>query len=291
MAEKVNESLGKRRDSLLFSATGSQSVYTRTATGWIQSFIEFVNTRLAPHTVSPEAYAIPEGLDGQVTLRRFRRTLAWFLRHRPNGDVTTAVQYQHVGVTIGEGYAGTKASGIPSLLLEEDWNHRRDTLGYLDDFMSQGKAISGPAAERALRAVGKLPRQLLPADERRLRKDKELMVYDNPASIALCVYREDSALCQKLSQAGKDTRPDLLGCVEGCRNIARTDDHLEELRRQARSLRDQAEVAPVPIAQSMRAQADRRERIVRDSGATRITLTSEHAQDSPSPSAAADRRA
>lgn len=271
VAEQINKILG-RGAGLLFGEGGPNSVHTGTATGWIESFIGFVNTRLVPFTQNPAAYHISTDPDGAVTLRRFRRTLAWFLRNRPNGDVTTAIQFQHVGVALGEGYAGTKASGMPDLLLEEDWNHRVSTVRHLGDLLDAGEGISGPAAQRVIEATQRLPRLLLPSDERRLRKDKSLPVYDNPAAIALCYYEEQGALCQKLKQTGKDTQPDLLGCVDGCHNCARTDGHLAGLRRQTQGLRDQAALAPKPLAQSMLARAHRNEKIVAEFGEQRITL-------------------
>ncbi|WP_323958892.1 hypothetical protein GC088_10060 [Arthrobacter sp. JZ12] len=267
--EEINEELGQG-GGFLFSERAEVSIYTRTAAGWIASFIEFVNTRLAPHSVSPAALNIPEDPHGAITLRRFRRTLAWFLRHRPNGDITTAIQYQHVGTTIGEGYAGTKASGMPDLLIEEDWNHRRDTIRELAQLVSEGQGLSGPAAEDAIQAVRKLPRNLLPADERRLRKDRSLKVYDNPAAIALCIYREDRALCAKFKDAGKDTQPDLLNCVDGCKNVARTEKHLTRLGSDSIQLQKQAELAPAPMAQSLLAKARRNDLIVAEAIATRV---------------------
>lgn len=267
--EQLNEALGCG-DGPLFSAGGSRCVTPQTAMRWIESFIEFVNTRLSPHTATPRAFTVLPDPEGNIVLQRFRRTLAWFVRHRPNGDITTAIQYQHVGTVMGEGYAGTKTSGMPDLLLEEDWNHRVSTIHHLDALHSAGQGISGPGADRAIKATRRIPRLLLPADERRLRKDPSLMVYDNPAAVALCVFVEEKALCRKLRDTAKDTRPDLLGCVEGCPNCARTDDHLRRLSRNASALQAQAEFVPLPMAQSMLAEADRLEQVVTDFSATRI---------------------
>jgi hypothetical protein len=285
VVQQVNKALG-RSAGRLFPGAGSHSVSTGTVTVWIESFIEFVNTRLAPHTAAPAAFTIPSDREGAICLRRFRRTLAWFLRHRPNGDVTLAIQYQHVGVVMGEGYAGTKASGMPDLLLEEDWNHRLSTIRHLGEQLSDGQGVGGPAANRALSIVARVPRQLLPADERRLRKEAWLTVYDNPAAIALCVYNEATALCTKRRLAGKDTNPDLLGCVDGCPNCARTDGHVVRLTLQARSLRDQAAMAPLPMAQSMLERAERNDRIVADFDATRMTVGDGQAKMMPEPEGA-----
>jgi hypothetical protein len=97
-------------------------------------------------------------------------------------------------------------------------------------------------------------------------------VYDNPAALALCIYDEQNALCQKLRSSGKDTQPDLLGCIDGCLNSARRDDQVEGLKIQARALRNQAQLVPLPMAQSMAAQAQRNDRVVEEIESTRITL-------------------
>ena len=249
-AEKINVVLG-RGDDYLFPGIEPIPAHTTTAAGWIESFVEFVNERLAPLTRTPNVFTIPPDPGGPISLRRFRRTLAWFIRHRPNGDITTAIQFQHMGTTVSEGYAGTKQSGMPDLLLEEDYNHRLAMAHEIDSLLSSGGGISGPAAKRAVEATQRLPRLLLPSEERRLRKDKSLVVYDNPAAIALCVFNEATALCKVLTQTEKDTQPDLIGCVEGCPNCARTDDHLDALTLQAHTLREQAELVPIPMAQSM----------------------------------------
>jgi hypothetical protein len=269
VAERLNGGLG-RQQGLIFSDSDCVPIRTGTATTYIKSFIDFVNTRLVPLTANKRALTIPTDEDGDISLRRFRRTLAWYLRHRPNGDVTTAIQYQHVSVAVSEGYAGTKASGMPALLLEEDWERRKATIRHLQDMNSNGGGVSGSAAERAITAVHKLPRPLLPSDERRLRKDPALLIYESEASLTLCVYREETALCRKFEQSGKNSAPDLLGCVDGCPNAARTDEHLEALKLQAGAFRKQAETEPIPIAQALVVRARRNEDIISECSKTRL---------------------
>jgi hypothetical protein len=271
VAEQIHGAT-RRRSGLLFADSDAVTAHTPTATGWIQSFIDFVNTRLVPHTHKPHAFMIPSDPSGAVTLRRFRRTLAWYINNRPNGDVTTAIQFQHVGIAMVEGYAGTKESGMPDLQLEEDWNQRVNTIRHLGEVLDAGGALNGPAAERAITAVRQLPRQLTPADERRLTKDPTFAVFDNPAAIALCVFCEPNALCHKMRQSGKDTRPDLLGCVDGCKNCARTDEQLERLARKADGMREEAKISPLPMALSMLAEAEKQDRIVSGFREQRKTL-------------------
>ena len=271
VAEQIRRRQGKQ-DGFVFSE-GTKVTMTSVATGWIESFIDFVNTRLAPETDSPSAFSIPSDQGDKITLRRFRRTLAWHLRHRPNGDITMAIQYQQLGVAVGEGYAGTKASGIPDLLLTEDWNQRANMIRQLDVLLRTGGGLSGPAASRAIGQTQKLPRLLMPGDERRLKKDKDITIYDNPGAMALCIFAEETALCKKLDRSKRDVRPDLSQCVEGCGNCARTDAQLDELKDHAAALRRNALLSPVPMAQSLSAQAERFEQTINDFERTRLTLT------------------
>lgn len=259
VAERVLDALGHRAGPL-FSFNGRR-VSNNTTQYWIKDFIVFVNTRLAPHCADPAALSIPADEEGPISLTRMRRTLAWFIRNRPNGEVTTAIQYQHVNTTISAGYAGTKNGGLSDLLLEEDWAHRRRTLEHIRQLLDLGQVMHGPAAERAADAAQRLPRQLTASDERRLRKDPSLHVYDNPAAIALCVYDDARALCRRLETAGHP-EPNLLECIDGCHNVARTEEHLSELGAQALALRQSAALAPAPLAQSLIARAQRNERII-----------------------------
>jgi hypothetical protein len=269
-------SLTATEGAFLFGVSG-RPPHTATGTGWIQRFIEFVNERLVPSTVSPAALTIPQDPGGKITLRRFRRTLAWFIRNQPDGEVILAIQYQHLGELIGGGYAGTKQAGLTDLLVEEDWNHRRSTIAHLATILETGQGISGPAAERVVRATEKMPRLLTPADERRLRKDPDLVVYDNPSALTLCAFQESMALClpngpSVKNPAMREDRPNLLGCVAGCKCRARTDEQIETLEQQSKTLREQAVISPQPLAQSMIAEAEDRQRQVDEFRAHRLIL-------------------
>ena len=259
VAEQINRAVG-RPGGPLFAPPGRPS-NPHLASDWIASFALFVNTRLAPHTSAPDAFTIPD-VGGRLSLRRFRRTLAWFISNRPNGEVTTAIQYQHVSDRLVSGYAGTKESGMRDLLLEEGWKHRRQTIENLADLMDSGGKLYGPAAGRAATAVLGMPRFMTPADERRLRKEGAFVIFDNPEAVAICVWDEPQALCVKKQQLDGNLAPNLPGCVDKCPNCARTDEHLDLLEDEAASLRANAAISPQPIAQSMLARADRNEQIV-----------------------------
>lgn len=268
VAEQIGQLFGND-DGLLFSDTGRQTAPSTVAI-WIRDFVCFINERLVPHCVNAQALQIPEDPDGAITLRRFRRTLAWFIHNRPNGETTTAIQYQHLGTVIGRGYAGTKEAGMNDLLLEEDWSHRRRTVDHLRGLLDSGEGLSGPAADRAFSATERLPRHLTPADERRLRKDGTLLIYDNPAAVALCVYDERRALCHKIKLAGKDSQPSLLECVDGCLNCARTDGQLQKLESEAAAFQTNATLSPLPLAQAFLARSERNLLIVSQHRSNRI---------------------
>src|SRR5262249_18501618 len=121
----------------------------------IQRFVAWVNTYCDDHGRVVRIPPDPNGV--RICVSRFRRTLAWFIWHRPRGAVAAAIQYGHVHVRITQGYAGTAASGFPDDYAFEE------LLGHLEQAMEderllqQGEHVSGPAAsayrERALKAT------------------------------------------------------------------------------------------------------------------------------------------
>jgi len=53
---------------------------------------------------------------------------------------------------------------------------------------------------------------------RKLLKNEDAIIYDNPHALILCHYKRDRALCHK--DGARDT-PSLDHCVPGCGDIAR----------------------------------------------------------------------
>lgn len=77
--------------------------------GAISSFVAHVN-ELVGHDL----------LDGRgVNARSLRRTLAWYIAHRPFGTTALAIQYKHVHATISEGYVGFADREFKELLVTE----------------------------------------------------------------------------------------------------------------------------------------------------------------------------
>ena len=239
----------------------------------VQMFIAFVNARLATVEAGLEVYAIDlDEDDDPINLSRFRRTLAWFVRNQPNGHVTLAVQYQHLSVTQGRGYASVQASGVPELLQEEGWNARRRTLERIAEHLSNGGGVAGPGAKHVVEAALTLPRVESAKGEERLASSPRYTVRDNPYNGLLCAGVEENALCEKVRLTGKDTEPNLGDCRPQCHNIAFTDDQVVERRAAVAEL--QANAALVPLESwrlSLLAQAEAIQQTLDEGIALRLT--------------------
>lgn len=112
--------------------------------GRIKSFIDWANataTRLGrPHEL------IPADPHGPITLRRLRRTVAWFIYRRPGGRIALGLQYGHVGSSLAESYGGRTKADMLEILDFEKTLALADTLAEASDRLSAGEAVSGPAA-------------------------------------------------------------------------------------------------------------------------------------------------
>ncbi|MBY8846551.1 hypothetical protein [Streptomyces sp. SP2-10] len=62
---------------------------------------------------------IPPDPDGAVALRRFRRTIAWFIYRQPGGRIALAVQYGHAATAMSESYAGRSMADMLEVLDQE----------------------------------------------------------------------------------------------------------------------------------------------------------------------------
>jgi hypothetical protein len=172
---------------------------------------------------------------------RLRRTLAWFIVRRPRGLVAGAIQYGHVQVQVTLGYSGTYASGFPDEHAFETWLLRLEQLADAQQALGAGEHVSGPAAglyrERTLHANRQFAGRALTSTRqaRDLLANPALQLY--PAKAMTCVFDPAKAKC-RLQPSGDDARrtPNLSDCQPGCQNIARTDQDIVELRRQAAAL-------------------------------------------------------
>jgi hypothetical protein len=80
----------------------TRSGQARTDTGAdLGTFVGWVNDYCARRGLP----TIPPDPHGRLSISRFRRTLAWFIRRRPRGLVAGAIQYGHVHTRLIQGYA------------------------------------------------------------------------------------------------------------------------------------------------------------------------------------------
>lgn len=63
---------------------------------------------------------IPDDPAGPITMRRFRRTLAWFIYRRPAGRISLGIQYGHLLGVTSDGYGSRVSTGLRDLFPMEE---------------------------------------------------------------------------------------------------------------------------------------------------------------------------
>jgi hypothetical protein len=273
----------RRRRSAPAGTRGSRhrtgQVITSRAANWrIAEFITWVNAYAREHGLDSEA--IPADPDGPVTLKRFRRTVAWHIARLPGGRIALAIQYGHLRtITTSEGYSGRARHGLARVLDIETAATMTSYLSHASERLDAGEAVSGPAAQRFISAARDAAARyegifLSPRQARALLTDPTLQVHDNPQAFLACNYDPAKALCHLDRTAGKtSSHPDLDRCNTACANISRTSEHIQILTAETARLRAEAAspLAPEPIRQRLAQRADALERIAECHARTAIT--------------------
>ena len=214
--------------------------------------------------------AIPADPDGNISLRRLRRTLAWFIYRRPRGRVALGVQYGHLHAATTDGYGGRVSAGLRDLFPMEEAFAISDTLHRAADHLQAHPTVSGPAAGRYRAAVTEYQHRyqglsLTPKQTAALLANPDLRVHDAAGQTLACCFDARKALCRKgTSPTTASTTPDLTACEDRCANIARTDRHIAAVEADLEAL--QAELAapltPAPLRHRIELQISRREAII-----------------------------
>ena len=181
-----------------------------------------------------------------------RRTLAWFIRRRPRGLVaarassTATCMFKSLRAT-----AAAIASGFPDDIAFERWLARLDELDEADRRLNEGGHVSGPGADAyrsrvaggASRFAGRVIRSGKAA--RHVLANPSLQIY--PGLGATCVFNAATALCE-LVPSTDDARhtPETEDRRPNCRNIARTDADIDDIRAEAADLAPSWTTRPVP---------------------------------------------
>ncbi|MFJ9846883.1 hypothetical protein ACIRYZ_41915 [Kitasatospora sp. NPDC101155] len=240
----------------------------------IEAFVAWANQEAQAQGLPEQA--IPDDPHGAIGLARFRRTLAWHIARRPGGLVALATQYGHIRTFLdartSTGYGARSRGGIHAELDIETARAAADTAVRLNERMAAGEKISGPAARRALTAAAITPRF-----EGRTVSDKfakkasaflardGLVLFDNPDAHLICVFKQDTALCDPDPHA---VAPNQFACRPSCGNAVRTDSHAAGLRGRADELDALAAAAPEPVGRRLKRNADRMREVANTHDAT-----------------------
>lgn len=176
---------------------------------------------------------IPADPDGNRTLRRLRRTLAWFIYRRPRGRVALGIQYGHLHAATTDGYGSRMSIGLRDLFPIEEALALGDTLSAAAEELQTSPAVSGPAADRYRAAANEYSHRyggltLTARQANDLAANPDLRIYDGPGQALACCFDPRKTLWRRNTPVFKaSSTPDLTACDSRCANIARTDRHIE----------------------------------------------------------------
>jgi len=221
----------------------------------IKDFVAWIND-FCVRTSRPE-HMIPDDPAGPVNMRRLRRTLAWFIYRQPHGRIAVGIQYGHVKSGTVDGYASRASSGLRGLYPVEDALALIDNLDEAAERLSSGEQVSGPAAKRYIDGVNHFSEKyagktLTHKQMTALRNNPRVRIFDDGHQPVACCYDATKALCHPDNArptTSTKTSPDLSRCNPNCGNVARTDKHIDAIRREIAELSDQAnsKVTPKPL--------------------------------------------
>lgn len=248
--------------------------------GRISSFIAWANTQAERHGRRHEM--IPADPSGPVTLRRLRRTVAWFIYRQPGGRIALGLQYGHVGDALAESYGGRTKADMLQILDFEKTLTMADTLAAASDRLAAGEGVSGPAADAYIAAARMFNARFggtfaTKAQIKALQANPSLHVYDNPEAMLTCNYDPFKALCDpQLARGGTPQRtPNLGRCNAACANISRTDTHMIHAREEVKDI--DSELAdglnPHPLEVRLRQRRDNLVRLIEQHRETRRRAT------------------
>ena len=234
----------------------------------IEALIGWANTRATQ--LGRDHEAIPEDPDGAVSLRRLRRTLAWFIYRRPRGRVALGIQYGHLHAATTDGYGSRTSVGLRDLFPMEETLALSDTLAQAATTLEAQPTVSGPAASRYRAAVEQYTARyagvsLTARQAAEMARNPAMRIYDSPGQLLACCFDPAKALCRRGTPASQPTStPDLTACDARCANIARTDAHIDTLRREVERLHDEiaAPTTPEPLRPRLSLRAERHQALI-----------------------------
>lgn len=240
------------------------SVSNQRAKTAISELVSWCNARAISTNRAQET--IPEDPAGDLTLRRFRRTLAWFIYRLPGGRVALGVQYGHLHSYTTDGYGSRVSAGLRDLFPMEEAFSVADSLQRAVDKAGQGELhVSGPAAQRYARGVSEFrdvyAGKIFGAKQAAsLMRNPALRIYDNGAQALACCYDPAKALChpdRNLTKSVEES-PDPTACDSRCPNIARNDAHIQQIQESIDDAKaaSESELTPQPIKERLKQRTE-----------------------------------
>lgn len=243
------------------SARDASAVAPRTVRDRIIDLINWCNQQAERLERGHEA--IPPDSEGPVTVRRFRRTLAWFVYRKPGGRIALGVQYGHLRGHTTDGYGSRVSSGLRDVFPMEEALAAAEFLQGAYDRMQNGERVTGPAAKRYTEGIQLYHnkfggRYLTNRQAAALRSNPKLRIYDSADQFVTCCYDQAKALCHPDRRAanGIEQTPDVTNCKPNCGNVARTDTNIARAETAVSLHRSEIDDPATPLP--MRARLEQR---------------------------------
>ncbi|WP_417240853.1 hypothetical protein [Celeribacter halophilus] len=191
---------------------------------------------------------------GPISMRRFRRTLAWFIYRQPAGRISLGIQYGHLQGMTSDGYGSRVSTGLRDLFPMEEAFARAELLTEAAERLSGGESVSGPSAKRYVAGVQEFQsrfqgKYLTSRQAAELCRDPVFRIFDNGIQPVACCYDSANALCHPDRETKTETTPNLSRCDPQCPNVARTDSHVFNLRQEIewQELQAKSPLTPEPL--------------------------------------------
>lgn len=248
---------------------GGKAVHPRMIRDRTADLISWCNAKAAEFGRTHES--IPADPDGQVVVKRFRRTLAWFIYRRPGGRIALGIQYGHLRGHSTDGYGSRVASGLRDVFPMEEALAAAEYLEAAATRLDDGESVTGPAAQRYLDGVRLYHRQfggryLTNRQAAALNANPRLRIYDNSEQFVTCCYDQSKALCHpdRNKSARVEASPDITNCQPNCGNIARTDRNIADVEVAIEQAREEivSPAIPLPLKVRLEQRIDSLNRIV-----------------------------
>ena len=253
----------------LRNADGDKAVHPRMIRDRTADLISWCNAKAEKFDRPHES--IPADPDGPVVVKRFRRTLAWFIYRQPGGRIALGIQYGHLRGHSTDGYGSRVASGLRDVFPMEEALAAAEYLEAAAARLDDGESVTGPAAQRYRDGVRLYHRQfggryLTNRQAAALNANPRLRIYDNSEQFVTCCYDQSKALCHpdRNKSVGVEASPDITNCQPNCGNIARTDRNIADVEAAIEQTRDEiaSTTIPLPLKVRLEQRIDNLQRVI-----------------------------